>query len=416
MRNLPNSLEAEQAVLACIMLDDRKYLLVRAILQQQDFYYPANQMLYKAIQELEQTGQPIDVVSVVGKLSDDELSKCGGIEYVSTLVDIIPSTEHIQHYAEIVKADSQRRQLIALCQKAVADLYDTDSDYNDVINSINAARISTLGLKQTHYSEIRDKVDEKIRNGHKCGFLTGLTQIDDVLLGFQPGLYTIAGRSSMGKSEISRFLAYSLAKKGARVWFHTLEDSVELTAKKLIAFLAGADVWKLQKGWIGQGIINEAHDLLSSLPIYFNDTPFTVNQLRAEIEVRRKDFDVLFVDQLSYIKSNQKEMRLRFDENIRGLFQIAKELEMPVIVMAQINRGVEQRNDKHPLMSDLKESGSIEETSDAVMLLYREGYYDKNADQDTIEINIAKNKITDRKGTIALQRVDGDFIPVVGRD
>jgi replicative DNA helicase len=416
MKQLPNSRENEQAVLFGLMIGgDKKLLQIKGLLESDDFYHPDHRTIFEAIQNLEKNGKPVDPVTVISSLTDENLEKCGGIEYISSLADmhLLTTLENVRSYAEKIKADSQRRKLIHVCRNAIAELYEGDSDYNEIVNTINAAKMSATGLKSTHYSDIHEQISDKIRNGDKCGFLTGIKALDDTLLGFQPGLYTIAGRSSMGKSEISRYLAFKLAFQGARVWYHTLEDPIDLAVRKMLAFLAGGDIWKLQRGWIADDALNSAQVVLDSTPLFFNDTLFTANQLRAEIEVRRNDFDVLFVDQLSYIKSSQKEMRMRFDENIRALYQIAKELEIPVVVMAQINRSVEQRGEKRPLMSDLKESGSIEETSDVVMLLYREGYYNKNADQTVIEIDIAKNKITDRKGVISLKKGERDFYELV---
>ena len=394
----PHSKESEQATLATIMLEEKTFDVVENMLSVDDFYIPSHQHIFRKMLWLKKESKPVDVVTVIGALSDEEIDKCGGIEYISSIVDIIPNFRNIEYYAEIVKDNSNRRKIIGSLVESIENLYQPDSDYNDIIAKIEMERKSAKKLKSITPYEVHDVVTSKLNDFMSCkitGFKTGLKSLDKTFSGLNAGLYVIGGRSSVGKSEFARGLSLGLAKNGTRVFYQTLEDGIELASIKLISYELGADIYSIMNNWIPKEDIYEAQNIIESVPIWFNDVRFNISELKNEVRIRRKEVDVLVVDQLSFIESDKKEIRLQFDENIRGLQSIAKEFELPVIALVQINRGVEQRVEKRPTMSDIKESGSIEECADAIMLLYRENYYDKNSLNDVMEIDIAKNKLTD---------------------
>ncbi|MGA1846889.1 replicative DNA helicase [Deferribacter abyssi] len=404
---------AEDAVIASILVEPKSLLKIYGYLSPSDFYNPSAREVFKACLSLKAEGKAIDIVTVNEKTENKYL------DYIASVSDILATGIQIKEYAKIVKKYANYRRFQEALDRAKEILPDELEDkLTKVVGYLRDIATSEAQDFVFKFSDVKDEILEqihKIRAGQIIGYKTGIYSIDSLFLGIQSGLYIVAGRPHMGKTTFSLRLAIQLARNGCRVLYCPLEDPNEAVMKKNIALLMGMDLRGLYKTKYAKAELDEAVREFEKLPIKFAWRKFTAKQLRYYVEAYREDFDCVFIDQLSHIipEDEKDQLRIQLNKSIREIKSMSKELKMPVFLLSQINRSVEHRQEKRPLLSDLKETGNLEEDADVIMLLYRDEYYNKNSKyKDILEVNIAKNKLTDEKTTLYFKEQDKRLVSV----
>jgi len=414
----PHSFDAECAVLGGIMLDGEAYERLEGALLSEHFYVDANRRVFACIELLMSKHQPVDVVTIKDLLKqNNDLDACGGEAYLGQLVRAIPTASNVRHYAHIVRERAVLRQLLSVCSQISQDVYEEPTrevvDHLDqaemkvlkVAESFNKSRpnFSKIGsLMADAYTELQDRYanQETI-----TGIATGFDDLDDKTSGMQRGdLVIVAGRPSMGKTAFSMNLAQNAAirsKEGHVVAIFTLEMSSQQIAMRMLAVEARVDMGNLRTGrfsaddWRGLAL---ASGSLAEAEIYIDDTPaISVLEVRAKCRRLKRDakgLDLVLIDYLQLMSGRAAERKdLEISEMTRSLKGLAKELDVPVIVLSQLNRSLEARADKRPMMSDLRESGAIEQDADVIMFIYRDEVYNKKPENEGLaEIIIAKQR------------------------
>lgn len=435
----PQDLDAEAAVLSAMLLSADAFDEVQDILQPTHFYADANRFIYEAVLELGRSNQPIDWVSVASWLRQrGRLEQIGGTPYLAQLTDSTPAVAHVASHALTVRETARLRQLIATCQKFAAEGY---GDCDDVQDFIDRAEQSIFDISRVTRGNsvmpIRDALhkafellSEAAKRGEAItGMPSGFTDLDKRCAGLHPGdLYIVAGRPGMGKTSFVLNLAVKVAQPrittdgmggeeerlGYGVAFFSLEMPKEQLASRMLASEARVDVSKIRSGQIMAEDWNRLTDAAATLgrtPIWLDDTPAIslmdlrskIRRLKAEVARNRGDgaraekLGVVIIDYLQ-LMSGRKDAGSReqeISEISRGLKQLAKEMQVAVIALSQLNRSVETRDktNKRPMLSDLRESGAIEQDADTIMFIYRDEYYFQDSpDQGKAEVIIAKQR------------------------
>ncbi len=407
-RILPHNIEAEQGLLGALLVDNRVYEKIGDLLQPAHFFAPVHQRIYTAISQFVDRGQTASPVTLKGYFEKDEdLTDLGGGAYLAELAGGIISVINARDYAETIYELFMRRELVSLGEDMVNDAHEHRLDQS-AVDTIEKAEsklfsLAESGETQGGFTSLRDSVLVSIEiaekafksKGHVTGMTTGLRDMDKQLGGLHPSdLVILAGRPSMGKTALATNIAFNSAreyyksggKEGARVGFFSLEMSSDQLATRILADCSGISAHAIKQGDIKQADFQKfvkASQELSQVPLYIDDTPaLTIGAVRTRARrlKRQHGLDFIVVDYLQLLRgtgSRQSETNrvLEVSEITRGLKAIAKELNIPVLALSQLSRAVEQREDKRPMLSDLRESGSIEQDSDVVMFVYREEYY-----------------------------------------
>ncbi len=395
----PNNTEAEKLVLGSIMLDSSTWDDVSAILSESDFYLKSHQIIYKAMRELNQKGQPIDLITVTDYLqTKSEIISVGGHDYISELVGNTISAVNIEMYANLVKDKSVLR-LAILASNEIADKAYQES-FSSIGYFLDEAEEKFFKLSENRTSEglvpsmnivhqAMLKIEALYQQGSEItGISSGLPSLDKMTSGFQPSELTIiAARPSMGKTAFSLNIAETMALKEKKtVAYFSLEMSKESLVSRLLSMVAKINMKETRTGKLDEYSwprMIQAASILSESKLFIDDTS-SVSPLEIRSRCRKlksqHGLDCVIIDYLQLMKMKERvESREREVAEIsRTLKAIAKELQIPVIALAQLNRGVEGRQEKRPMLSDLRESGSIEQDADVIMLLYRDDYYDKD--------------------------------------
>ena len=412
----PHSVEAEQAVLGGLMLDNSGWDAVADRISAEDFYRADHQRIFAAISELAGRGEPSDAVTVSEHLARrDELEQAGGLAYLATLARDTPSAANIRAYADIVRERSLLRELIRAGGEIAGSAFQAegrtatelvDEAERRVFEIAEAGRRSGSGfvpLKEILGSTI-DRLDMLHQSqGHLTGVSSGFADLDRMTAGLQPGdLIIVAGRPSMGKTTLAINMAENAAiGANVPVAVFSMEMSREQLAFRMISSLGRVNQSHLRTGQFGDedwSRINAAISMMKSAPIFIDDTPaLTPTDVRARSRrlKRQHGLGLVVVDylQLMQVPGNKENRATEISEISRSLKALAKELHVPVIALSQLNRSVEQRTDKKPVMSDLRESGAIEQDADLITLIYREEVYDPNTTRKGIaDIIIAKQR------------------------
>lgn len=412
----PHSVEAEQAVLGGLMLDNNTWDTVADRITAEDFYRRDHQLIFTAIAELAGRSEPSDAVTLAEYLDRAGVQgETGGLAYLASLVQDTPSAANIRAYAEIVRERAQMRRLIRVGGEIAASVYDnegrTASELVDeaerrVFEIAEAGRKVGSGfvpLVQILGPTI-DLIDKRHQNqGALTGVSTGFTELDRMTAGLQPGdLIVIAGRPSMGKTTLAINIAENAAiSAGTRVAVFSMEMSREQLALRMISSLGRVNQSHLRTGMFGDqewSCINSAISLMKNAPIFIDDTgALTPTEIRARARRLKREhgLGLIVVDylQLMQVAGTKENRATEISEISRSLKALAKELSVPVIALSQLNRSVEQRQEKKPVMSDLRESGAIEQDADLIMMIYREEVYDQNTTRKGIaDIIIAKQR------------------------
>jgi len=442
----PHDLDAEAAVLSAVLLEAGAFDQAYEALRPEHFYSDANRRVYEAIIELQSTGKPVDVISVASWLRDRErLEQVGGTPYLAQLSDATPAVAHVGEHARMVREKWRVRQVIAACQQYASAGY---GDYGDVQGFIDQAEQAIFDIarvpERTAVRPVRDAINRAFdllaaaarRGDSVTGVPTGFTRLDKQIAGMHPGdLYIVAGRPGMGKTAFVLNIATNAAQPrrlrvedqhaafgeaeieqpGYGVAFFSLEMPREQLASRLLATEARVDVSKIRSGNIGHEDWNKLTDAagrLGKLPLWLDDTPaLALLDLRAKVRRLKADIDrqqgdapraqklgLVVVDYLQLMQGRRDagNREQEISELSRGLKQLAKELEVAVIALSQLNRSVETRTskDKRPQLSDLRESGAIEQDADTIMFIYRDEYYNKDVSPEpgVAEIIVAKQR------------------------
>ncbi len=412
LRTPPHEISAEQAVLASILIDDKAIDKVLPILTPDDFYYPANRHIYKHLLELNNKNKPLDIVTLSSSLNDSkEMDKAGGLEYVSSLVNILPNASNVVHYAEIVKDKSLLRHLITEASDISEKAYSYSGDVGELVDEAEKRIFSLAEYKvKKDVSFIGDiikttieKLDELYSNKENItGVPTGFIDLDKITNGMQNSdLIIIAGRPAMGKTAFALNIALNASRiSDISVAVFSLEMSSQQLVQRLLSSDARVDASKLRSGRLSDEDWNNliaASSELNELKIFIDDTPaINVTELRAKCRrlKRENNLGMVIIDYLQLMSGGRSESReQQISEISRSLKALAKELDIPVLALSQLNRSVEGRNDKRPMPSDLRESGAIEQDADIIVFLYRDEVYNKESkDAGVAEIIIAKHR------------------------
>lgn len=412
----PQNLEAEAAVLGSLMLDKDAIIKVADILVAEDFYKPAHTKIYEAVLTLFEKHQPIDILSVTARLKEDGvLADLGGATYLTELINAVPTAFHINHYANIVKEKKTLRDLISasatIAERAFSPGDDVDSILDEIEQKIFSISQHSVAQK---FIAIKDELHgayERIERLHRGegmlrGIATGFSGIDSLLSGLQASdLIVVGARPSLGKTSLVLDIArHAAIKEKKTVGIFSLEMSRDQVIDRLIATEAGVPLWKLRTGRLSDDVdfelIQAALDTLSQSPVFIDDSP-SPHILQMRSMARRLQVEhglhLLIVDYLQLIqpRTNSENMVQQITEISRGLKGLARELNVPVLAVSQLSRAVDQREVKVPRLSDLRESGSIEQDADVVLFIYRKDR-DKITvspeEENTAEIIIAKHR------------------------
>ncbi|KAB3532190.1 replicative DNA helicase [Alkaliphilus serpentinus] len=409
----PHSIEAEQSVLGSMLLDREAILTALEVLKPEDFYKEAHREICLAILNLFNRNEPVDLVTLTEELkSKGILEAIGGIPYISSLTSVVPITSNVKYYAEIVEKKATLRNLIRTSEEIIQLGYSTEVEVQEAIEQ---AQKNIYDLSQNRFregftpiNELLSKTFDQIENLYEnkkgiTGMTTGFLDLDTKLSGLHPtDLILVAARPAMGKSAFSLNLAQNAAiKAGASVAIFSLEMSKEQLMLRVLASESMVELSKIQTGNLNEeewGKIAQAMIPLSRAEIYFDDTPgITVMEMRSKCRRLKmeKGLDLVLVDYLQLMQGDRRtENRQQEISAIsRNLKIMAKELECPVIALSQLSRAPELRADHRPILSDLRESGAIEQDADLVMFLYRDEYYHPDGDKKNLaEVIVAKHR------------------------
>ena len=412
IKSSPQSIEAEKSVLGSMMIDKNVIAQAVEILSAEDFYRDAHKYIFKSIVEMYQRDEPIDEITLLEHLkSTDRLEKSGGISYITEIGSSVLTTANVKSYIKIVEDKATLRKLIDSSTKIIESCYNNQDDVEKVID-VAEQKIFDLAEKKSSsdfepLSDILERGFEQIETlfnnkGEVTGVGSGFKDLDDLTSGFQKGdMILIAARPSMGKTTFALNIAeHAALREGKSVVIFSLEMSKEQLAYKLLCSEANVDMLKLRTGnledkdWEN---IARASGPLSSAKIYIDDTAgVSIMEMRSKCRRLKIEYgiDLILIDYLQLMSGSGEESRQQeVSEISRNIKAIAKEMQCPVIALSQLSRAPEQRADHRPMLSDLRESGSIEQDADLVMFLYRDEYYNKETEENNVaECIIAKQR------------------------
>ncbi len=413
-RVMPNSLEAEQSVIGSMIMDKDAIVAASEILISEDFYHKQYGILFDAMVELFNAGQPVDLVTLQNKLKEKDVPpEISSLEYVGDLVTAVPTSANVKYYANIVKEKSVLRNLIKVTEHIENECYAGKESVEDILADTEKSVFSLLQnrsggdyvpIKQVVINAL-DKIEQASKmSGNVTGIATGFVDLDYRTSGLQPSdLILIAARPSMGKTafvlNIAQYVAF---RSDLTTAIFSLEMSKEQLVNRLFSLESRVDAQTLRNGNLsdaeweklieGAGVVGRSH-------LIIDDTPgISISELRSKCRKYKleQDLKLVIIDYLQLMSGSGKSTDSRQQEISdisRSLKALARELNVPVIALSQLSRAVEQRPDKRPMMSDLRESGAIEQDADVIMFIYRDDYYNKDTDRKNIsEIIIAKQR------------------------
>jgi len=409
----PHNLEAEQTILGGVLINNDALNQVVDILSSEDFYREAHAHIYDGMLSLYNRDDPVDLVTLSQILKEKAiLDKVGGTDYLASLAEATSTSAGIIHHARIVKDLSTRRGLIVKCSRISESCFEFANDTDEVLDLAEQSifEIAERTIDQNFFpmSEVIKESFKKLEStSHKDSFITGVatgfTDFDNITAGLQPSdLIIIAGRPSMGKTSLALNMAYNAAlgdKLGVAVF--SLEMSRLQLGIRLLGLDAMIDASKLRRGSLQDdewGRLTDAANRLSELPLYIDDTSgLSVLELKAKARRLKKRYDIslIVIDYLQLMQSRKStESRQQEISDIsRSLKALAKDLNIPVVALSQLNRKVEDRPNKRPILADLRESGAIEQDADVILFIYREELYNRTEEnKGKAEINIAKHR------------------------
>ncbi|MCA9364525.1 MAG: replicative DNA helicase [Candidatus Moranbacteria bacterium] len=412
LRTPPHSIETEQTVLGALMLDKDAIIKIADFLGPKDFYRQNHALIYETAIELYDQREPIDVLSLSNRLEEKKLlEKIGGSAYLASLVNSVPSASSIVHYAKTVQKKSLLRKLITTASEITELGY---NEIDDIEKTLDEAEQKIFGIAEKSlkqdFTPIKavleaafNRLDELHKNkGQMRGVPTGFVDLDNILSGLQNSdLVILAARPSIGKSTLAMDLAKNASiKHKIPVGVFSLEMGADQLVDRMIAAQSGIDLWKLRTGHLSDDDfpkINEAMGVLSEAPIYIDDTgSANVMQLRtmARRLLAEHKLGLIIIDYLQLMEGRSTENRVQeISEISRSLKQLARELNIPILALSQLSRSVESRSPQIPKLSDLRESGSIEQDADVVLFLYREDREKPDTqNKNIVDVIVAKHR------------------------
>jgi len=410
----PQNLEAEQAILGALMVDRDLIPIVSEIVHKSDFYAPHHATVYDAILSLYERGEPVDKVSVAEELRRRKLlDEIGGVDFISQLLNTVPTAASAEYYARVVAEKSILRSLITAGGRISNVAFEQPENVDEAVDQCEQMIFEIGRRSAAGFTLVRDLLKpafERIdtlyhQRGSVTGVPSGFNRLDQFTTGFQPGeLIIIAARPSMGKTSLCLNIALNAAKgAGKHVALFSLEMSNDQLVQRFLSMEAHIDAQSLRTGNIKDrewGEITRAMGVLAEIPVFVDDSAApSVSEVRSRSRrlAATTGLDLVIIDYLQLLRSTNPRVTNRveiIDEICRGLKALAKELKVPVIALAQLNRSPESRNDKRPMLSDLRESGGIEQEADVVAFIYRDEYYNPPTpeNENVAEINIAKQR------------------------
>ncbi|MDD3662191.1 MAG: replicative DNA helicase, partial [Candidatus Dojkabacteria bacterium] len=408
----PHNIDAEKSILGAILLDKEAMIKVAEFLSAEHFYDPRHGEIYSAVIELFDQGVPVDLITLSDKLkAKRKLSKVGGRSYLTELVEGVPTAAHAEEYGQIVKALSIRRQLISAAARMDEIAYREDRQISDVLDEseqeLFAISQRSLRDKIVHVRDLlKDAYERAEAIDHKKDKLTGIPSgfkmLDSMLGGFQPSdMVVLAARPSVGKSALALDIArHAAVVEKKKVFMFSLEMSSTQLIDRLLGMQARVPFWELKMGKLKDEAFERVADAMGQLAeadIYFDDTPGQ-SVMEVRTKARRlqmeRGVDLVIIDYLQLMHSRNLENRVQeVSEISMGMKTLARELNIPVLVLSQLSRAVESRSDRIPQLSDLRESGSIEQDADVVIFIHREEQYNQDTDKKGIaDLIIAKHR------------------------
>lgn len=412
----PHNKEAEQSIIGAIFLQPESLIVASERLQPHDFYQTAHQQIFEVMLELSDKGSPVDVVTVSEVFAARKsLEEIGGLSYLLELSNAVPTAANVEYYADIVSEKSILRRLIRTATKIVDDGYMREDEVGELLSDAERSIMEVANKRNASdfrhiegvLHETFDNIEQMHQNkGDVTGISTGYVDLDKMTAGFQRNdLIIVAARPSMGKTAFALNIAQNAAVRSKQnVAIFSLEMGAEQLVMRMLCAEGLIDAQRLRTGSLENEDWNKlmlAIGSLSKSGIYIDDSPgLRVNEIRAKCRrlYQESGLDMILIDYLQLIQGSGRPGENRqqeVSEISRSLKALARELKVPVIALSQLSRGVEQRQDKRPMMSDLRESGSIEQDADIVSFLYRDDYYNKEEDappNDLIEIILAKQR------------------------
>ncbi|WP_270183007.1 replicative DNA helicase [Alkalihalobacillus sp. CinArs1] len=412
-RTPPQNIEAEQAVIGAVFLETDALTTATEVLQPEDFYRAAHQKIFSVMIELSEKGEPVDLVTVTSELQDRKLlEEIGGVSYLSDLANSVPTAANVEYYSKIVEEKSILRRLIRAATDIASDGYAKENEIENLLSEAEKSIMEVSQRKNTGaFISIKDVLVDAYDNiemlqnntGDITGIPTGFSELDRMTAGFQRNdLIIVAARPSVGKTAFALNIAQNVATKtDENVAIFSLEMGAEQLVMRMLCAEGNIDAQRLRTGALTGDDwqkLTMAMGSLSNAGIYIDDTPgIRVGDIRSKCRrlKQEKGLGMILIDYMQLIRGNgsTENRQQEVSEISRALKGIARELEVPVISLSQLSRGVESRQDKRPMMSDIRESGSIEQDADIVAFLYRDDYYDKESEnKNIIEIIIAKQR------------------------
>jgi replicative DNA helicase len=411
----PQAIDAEQSVLGSILIDRDAILKVADFLRPVDFYRQQHADIYESMLALHGQREPIDLITLGDELTRRErLDDVGGPAYLANLMNVVPTAVHVEHYGRIVERKAVLRNLISAAGKIAAVGYEEANDAEIAIDRAEgilfeiSQRRTVGGFESlaTLLGEAYDRLEYLHEHrGQILGIPSGLSQLDTLLGGFQPSdLVILAARPSVGKTSLALNIAqHAAVREGKKVGVFSLEMSREQLALRLLSAESGINPRPLQSGFVDEtdwSKIAQVMNAMHSAPMWIDDSPgLTVMELRTKarrLEAEQRGLDLVIVDYLQLMQGSTPQREANRVQEVseisRGLKQLARELKVPVLALSQLSRGVEQRGTAEPRLSDLRESGSIEQDADVVIFLYREGEQNAESDVELVKAKVAKHR------------------------
>lgn len=413
----PHDISAEKSVLGSLMIDKDAILKIADLLEASDFYMENHGVIYKAISDLFHKRKPVDLLTMASFLRDNgQLEMVGGESYMAELTDEVPTATHVYSYAMIVKHKATLRRLLKAGQEITALGFDEGAEVEDLLEQAEKEiyAISQTFIKDrfVHIREILEGTYEKISDLHDAelkdkyrGIPMGFHSMDRILSGLQQSdLIILAARPAMGKTSLALNIAQNIAKLGKSVGMISLEMSKEQLVERLFCSLLAVDSWKLRTGQLNDddfSRIGAIMDELNQQKIFIDDSVgSSISELRTKTRRLQMEqgLDILFIDYLQLMSIDKRGGSLtnrvqEISEISRSLKILARELKIPIVALSQLSRAVEQRPSKIPQLSDLRESGAIEQDADVVLMMYREDYYEEETNRPGIsDIYIRKHR------------------------
>jgi replicative DNA helicase len=403
----PHNLDAEESVLGSVLIDSEAIIKVGELLRPEAFYDPAHQAIYKAMEILYESRSPIDAVTLTNQLKKQkQLKQSGGASRIAELSNLVSTAANVEKYAQLIVETHVKRRVIILSGELSEKAFDPSIETSDLMD-IAEQKVFKISQTRTDKSftplkdtlvESFERLDELQRSGDDLrGLPSGFADLDKITAGLQrSNLVILAARPGMGKTALALNIAqYVAVSAGKKVGFFSLEMSKEELVDRLLVSQADIDAWRLKTGRLDQQDflkLSDAMGVLADAPLFVDDTPgMSIYEMRTKARrlASEQNIDLIVMDYLQLAHGQTRENRVQeVGEISQGLKNIARELKIPVLALSQLNRAVESRGEKSPQLSDLRESGSIEQDSDVVMFLYRED----DDIRESMKLKIAKHR------------------------